>query len=1080
MKKTITFCIISLFAFGLWTSCSNSESSEYDNDIEEEQELSNSSGDIDEGPKSSRLPEEESSSSSEEVEFSIEGFVKQKGPKTVSLTDAADESNVTMKVQLDYDFYVGRTEVTREQYAALMGGDIPENEKKLPQVDVNFYDAVLYANALSKSEGRDTVYTYANATFTPSGSCAFLEGLATHYEVLGYRLPTEAEWVYVAKKFWDVENAWNADNSSSVPHEVCSTPGLDSSQVKFEENPDAVCNMTGNVAEWVDGWLADFKDTTLTNYVGASAPNSLKENMIKGGNCRLAPNDIDINTRRDVYPIAMNSSADYVGFRLVLGAIDKPLWLDPSGNVNTVKINIVATIESILATLNTRRAKAKLVFRNDVSGKLSFIDYTRNASRAIEIETDASAFHPDVSPNGNYVAFSTQIEGLSGKTKVYVCRLDSACSEKAELPAENAAIPRFRVLGPGDTALVYVSDAGSNKDSLTWAGYSTWIVPFAGGRFGSPRLLLKGSFNGGVTEGLAVTGSKLLRVATWDNPDKVKYSVWYNNEQACNVSLASDGSNRTLFLDFGSSTGQKFVGQRYGTHEQILVMDSDGKLVDAVASPAGYSYDHSEWVAGKNAAVATLTDNNGAHKKIVLIDMGTKKIVELVESDELWHPVLWVERSTPKASSSSVSVPSSSSEIAKTSSSSEIPPISSSSKYIESSSSSDYIESSSSGNYIESSSSSEYIESCSSSEYIESSSSSGYIESSSSSEYIVSSSSSEHIESSSSSDYIESSSSSGYIESSSSNEHSLVLDLDSAGIYVYSNTQFKDFIIRYKMELLWQFADSANVIVIGSSRPLNAVFPTRLSSKFTAVNLGLASCTIHMSKDLLMKYIMPHFKKMKYLVVSLDLDFWWKTPSGKDDNWFADDANAKYLLYPGFVYDRNHDYWAGEEDLTPLYEATKEGILYSSNRTDNIIELRGQLHTTCAKSWPGASFGATISDPGQEIIRGSMNSLKTIIEESAKRGVTVIGTILPQSPAYKGSKYFGYLGMSRSIADSLIGEFTQMQNTYSNFVLFDENKGGEHDYAGGMNEDAQHLCDEGAKIYTQRLDSLLLELDSNP
>ena len=237
---------------------------------------------------------------------------------------------------------------------------------------------------------------------------------------------------------------------------------------------------------------------------------------------------------------------------------------------------------------------------------------------------------------------------------------------------------------------------------------------------------------------------------------------------------------------------------------------------------------------------------------------------------------------------------------------------------------------------------------------------------------------------------------------------------------------------------------------------------------------------IHMSKDLLIKYIMPHFKKMKYLVVSLDLDFWWKTPSGKDDNWFADDANAKYLLYPGFVYDRNHDYWAGEEDLTPLYEATKEGILYSSNRTDNIIELRGQLHTTCAKSWPGASFGATISDPGQEIIRGSMNSLKTIIEESAKRGVTVIGTILPQSPAYKGSKYFGYLGMSRSIADSLIGEFTQMQNTYSNFVLFDENKGGEHDYAGGMNEDAQHLCDEGAKIYTQRLDSLLLELDSNP
>ena len=106
-----------------------------------------------------------------------------------------------------------------------------------------------------------------------------------------------------------------------------------------------------------------------------------------------------------------------------------------------------------------------------------------------------------------------------------------------------------------------------------------------------------------------------------------------------------------------------------------------------------------------------------------------------------------------------------------------------------------------------------------------------------------------------------------------------------------------------------------------------------------------------------------------------------------------------------------------------------------------------------------------------------MNSLKTIIEESAKRGVTVIGTILPQSPAYKNSTMFGYLGMSRSITDSLIGEFVKMEKSYSNFVLFDENKDGQHDYANGMNEDSQHLCDEGAKLYTHRLDSLLLELD---
>jgi hypothetical protein len=281
------------------------------------------------------------------------------------------------------------------------------------------------------------------------------------------------------------------------------------------------------------------------------------------------------------------------------------------------------------------------------------------------------------------------------------------------------------------------------------------------------------------------------------------------------------------------------------------------------------------------------------------------------------------------------------------------------------------------------------------------------------------------------------------------------------------------------MELLWQFADSANVIVLGSSRALNAVYPTKLSSNFTAVNLGIASCTIHMSKDLLMKYVMPHYKNLKYLVVSLDLDFWWKTASARDDNWFAEnDANAKYLQFPGYVYDKNHNYWAGQEDLTPLYEAAKDGPLYQSpSRCDHIIELRGQLQTTCSRAWPGAALGTKISDPGQEVISGSMNALKTIIEESAKRGVTVIGTILPLAPAYKESSMFGYMGMARSIADSLINEFVQMEESYSNFVLFDENKGGEHDYADGMNEDSQHLCDEGAELYTHRLDSLLLELE---
>ena len=93
---------------------------------------------------------------------------------------------------------------------------------------------------------------------------------------------------------------------------------------------------------------------------------------------------------------------------------------------------------------------------------------------------------------------------------------------------------------------------------------STWQVPFNNGQFGIPKKIFDGAFHGGVSadKQLAVTGSKLLR-AKMATKSSVVFngvdSIWYGGEQACNVSLANDGSNRTLFLDFGGATGAQFV-----------------------------------------------------------------------------------------------------------------------------------------------------------------------------------------------------------------------------------------------------------------------------------------------------------------------------------------------------------------------------------------------------------------------------------------------------------------------------------------------------------------------------------------
>lgn len=118
-----------------------------------------------------------------------------------------------------------------------------------------------------------------------------------------------------------------------------------------------------------------------------------------------------------------------------------------------------------------------------------------------------------------------------------------------------------------------------------------------------------------------------------------KNTIWYNEGQACNVSLSQDGSNRTLFLDFASKTGVDFAGSDYGTHQRILIADSTGSLINAIPSPANYSFDHSEWAPG--GIVATLANDNEVHEAVVFVNPSDSSVTRLVEGPELWHPNLW-------------------------------------------------------------------------------------------------------------------------------------------------------------------------------------------------------------------------------------------------------------------------------------------------------------------------------------------------------------------------------------------------------------------------------------------------------
>lgn len=558
-----------------------------------------------------------------------------------NIADARVSERPSMKVKLDYDFYLSKHETTCAEFNGLMkkatGLTLECEDENLPATNVTYFDAVLFANERSKENELDTAYTYASARFDSEKHCVNLEGLAYHPEKVSYHLPTEAEWVYAASKNWNMREAWTADDSQFKLHNVCSK------SVPSTE----FCDLAGNAMEWVNDWLGTFRDTIVLNYVGPPDGGSLGQRVVKGGSYRNASGAVNFYSRGDVYAVTSSTRAEYVGFRLAYGSIPDAVWMDAEGKAALSRVILLAnssTLHSVVKTFN-----AKLAFRNDVSGNLAFVDYSSGAQTVVEIEDTLEVFHPDISPDGNLVAFCTKFEGVEGSSELYVRDLNKDGSHLVKLDFESAAIPRWRILENGDTAIVFVTSAGNNNDESAFRSASTWQVTFANGKFGTPQKLFDGAYHGGISKDdrLAVTGARRLRAKVADSESPLSQSardtMWYNGEQACNVSLSQDKRKRTLFLDFGSTTGRNFVGKRYATHERLLIADSLGRLVQSIGAPAGMTFDHSEWVRGSShLAVATLVNVNGSHRTIVLIDLTDSSFVNLVESDELWHPSLWV------------------------------------------------------------------------------------------------------------------------------------------------------------------------------------------------------------------------------------------------------------------------------------------------------------------------------------------------------------------------------------------------------------------------------------------------------
>jgi len=236
-------------------------------------------------------------------------------------------NEIARQVTLKRPFYIGVYEVTNAQFrkfrAEHMSGYVAKHTldlDKQPVSQVSWEDAAEYCNWLSGQEGLPPAYERQNGKLQ-------LKRPAT----LGYRLPTEAEWEYAARRAGpDQMYRFTWGNAPPVPEGAGNFGGAEAARLvevelpgyrddyavtapvgKFSPNAFGLYDMAGNLSEWVNDFYLSFVDSSAsTDPLG---PEQSGRHVIRGANWK--------STSVSELRLAWRDSADNpdqtIGFRIV-------------------------------------------------------------------------------------------------------------------------------------------------------------------------------------------------------------------------------------------------------------------------------------------------------------------------------------------------------------------------------------------------------------------------------------------------------------------------------------------------------------------------------------------------------------------------------------------------------------------------------------------------------------------------------------------------------------------------------------------------------------------------------------------